>query len=210
MRKVAQMVLDKLAEIPIIYASTRRVLNLFPDAPDLQTQSRALYTAMLTGVGHMIEYLQRKQHRKTIKAFFAQSDFESSLVEKIDDIAARRDALNHEAEMCHKEALNKLREITEANAKTSQTNADALNKEMKALQLVITASEAQREQLEELVKQTNMEIAQLRTTMEAQTAILVRFKNLLEDSRVVMALGWSDRMFSRGREPFLSLTASAS
>lgn len=65
-------------------------------------------------LGRMLEYLRHNACRKVTKAFFKQQSFQSDLLMKIEDIAAARDDFNTEAELCHKEAVQKLQEATES------------------------------------------------------------------------------------------------
>ena len=61
----------------------------------------------------MLEYLKHNACRKVLKAFIKQQSFQSDLVQKIEDIATARDDFNAEAELCHKETLQKLQDVTE-------------------------------------------------------------------------------------------------
>lgn len=89
------------------------MLNIYRDSPRLVELSDALYQSVLAALGRMLEYLKHHACRKILKAFIKQQSFQSDLVRKIEDIASARDDFNTEAELCHKEALQKLQDVTE-------------------------------------------------------------------------------------------------
>lgn len=61
----------------------------------------------------MLEYLRHNACRNVLKALVKQQSFQSDLFKRIEDIAAARDDFNAEAELCHKETLQKLQDVTE-------------------------------------------------------------------------------------------------
>lgn len=89
------------------------MLNIYQDAPKLVELSDALYQSVLVALARMLKYLKHNACRKVLKAFIKQQSFQSDLVRKIDDIVAARDEFSAEAELCHKEALQKLQDVTE-------------------------------------------------------------------------------------------------
>ncbi|KAL1878293.1 hypothetical protein Daus18300_002211 [Diaporthe australafricana] len=113
LRRVADTVLNELHRIPAILSSVQRVLNIYRDSTKLVELSDAIYQSVLVSLGRMLEYLRHNACRKVTKAFFKQQSFQSDLLMKIEDIAVARDDFNTEAELCHKEAVQKLQEATE-------------------------------------------------------------------------------------------------
>ncbi|OIW24490.1 hypothetical protein CONLIGDRAFT_648639 [Coniochaeta ligniaria NRRL 30616] len=134
MRKVAKDILEALCKIPVIMSSTRRVLNIFKESRELRQKSKALYKSILGGLGHMLEYLRRGTARKGFMAGLKQENFESDLLDNwIGNITKDRDGFNEEAEMCHKEAVQKLQKMGDKNAKDIQ-------QQIKGISVVIEAA----------------------------------------------------------------------
>ncbi|KAK0642941.1 hypothetical protein B0T16DRAFT_174338 [Cercophora newfieldiana] len=201
MRKIADMILEKFSEIPILLSGTRRVLSIFKDSSDLHTHSKALYTSILSAIGHMLHYLKRKSGGKTLKAFFGQESFEFELTRKIEDVAKQRDVFNEHAELCHKEALRRLEETTKSSAEANDRNADGIKTEIRSLRLVVRAADEERERVQRAIANAMsfmaMEQAELRREVaalrEANVMAVQYFKQLMRANPVAADIEWSFR-----------------
>ncbi|KAI0392716.1 hypothetical protein F5Y17DRAFT_341060 [Xylariaceae sp. FL0594] len=132
-RRVDQEILDALCKIPLTISSAQRVLNIFKDSQQLKLRSKALYQSVLGGLGHMLEYLKRSTVEKALVAGLRQQSFESKLLDEwIANMDTSLDAFNEEVELCHKEALHKLRKMGEEDANVLKDQIDQLSRAVEA------------------------------------------------------------------------------
>jgi len=162
MRKVAQEILEALCKIPITISSTRRVLNIFKDSQQLKQRSKALYESILGGLGHMLEYLKRNAVKKALMAGLKQQSFESRLLDDlIGNITKSRDAFNEEAELCHKEALQRLQ-------KRGEEDAREIKQEIRTIGLIIEAAKQEEKRARDALAE-GMQLLDMRTAELSDT-----------------------------------------
>lgn len=54
MKVIRDAILGELHKIPLLLSGTQRVLRIYKTSQKLQAQSKALYTATLKALGHML------------------------------------------------------------------------------------------------------------------------------------------------------------
>lgn len=146
MRKVADTILKQLHQIPAILSSVQRVLNIYRNSTKLVELSDAIYQSVLVALGRMLEYLRHNACRKVMKAFVKQQSFQSDLLTKIEDIATARDEFNAEAEMCHKEACQRLQDATERRG-------DRVEDEIANLRQIVTVAQNEQERSSQKIQE---------------------------------------------------------
>lgn len=107
-----EKVLDALQQIPTVIDGAQRVLKIYPDSERLRALSDTFYASILAALGHMIHYLRKKASsklREAVKRPFTSNDV---LVDKIKAVEAGRDAFNREADICHREMVQRMKVLT--------------------------------------------------------------------------------------------------
>jgi hypothetical protein len=84
----------------LLLSGTQRVLSIYKTSQKLQAQSKALYTATLKALGHMLGYIRQKAVPKVLRAIFMPSSFELAITKSIESIQKYRDEFNAEATIC--------------------------------------------------------------------------------------------------------------
>jgi hypothetical protein len=120
MRHVAESVLDALEQIPVILGTAQRVLNIYRDSEKLKQLSQTFYQSILAALGHILHYFRRKSSSKVFQVALQPASFQKDLLDKIEKIAKARNALNEEADLCHKEMQKRSYQLANATDKNSE------------------------------------------------------------------------------------------
>jgi hypothetical protein len=187
MRSIVDKIMEALHEIPVILSGAQRVLSIYKDSEKLQAQSKALYGSVLAALGHTLDYLRRKSFWKLLKAGFQQSSFEEGLIEKISNVTKERNGFNAEADICQKEMLDKIADVT----KTANKNSEDAIKEVQLIQqiLVFAHMEQRRAQQEiaeslEVLMMSGMELKRRQSEIRQDVAdiktAVAPLKNLMK------------------------------
>lgn len=108
-------------------------MSIYKDSERLTSLSAAFYTSILSALGHVLNYLRRKSSVKKASANFIHAvirpaNFQRELVEKIDQITKDRNAFNEEADICHKEMLDRLAAAEERRSEATMDEIQAMQK----------------------------------------------------------------------------------
>jgi hypothetical protein len=174
----------------------QRVLNIYQNSTKLVELSDAIYQSVLVALGRMLEYLRHNACRKVLKALIKQQSFQSSLVIQIEDIAAARDEFNTEAELCHKESLQKLQEATERGG-------DRVEDAILNLKRVVAISRREQERSSQMIHEyfdlmshdfsdLTKEVGELKQLVHLQTVPIALLIELLKSNPRVIDAAYDD------------------
>ncbi|KAL3471640.1 hypothetical protein BJX99DRAFT_266539 [Aspergillus californicus] len=130
LKDVREAALNGIHDIPILLNGVQRVLGVHTSSERLEALSDSLYTATLTSLGHILQYIRERAVSKTIKAIFKQSSYQKSLTESLKDIERRRDAFNEEARLCGIEMEKRIEDMVH----TTNSNAENIQSQILLIQ----------------------------------------------------------------------------
>ncbi|MBE3047882.1 hypothetical protein IMZ48_36305 [Candidatus Bathyarchaeota archaeon] len=122
--------MSALQQIPSIIDGAQRVTRLYRDSQRLELLSRAFYTSIMAALGHIMHYLRKKASRRLPNVVFKPSSFEEQLVQKIDAIASDKDAFNEEADICHKEMVDRMSSTAEDRGERTEEDLHIMREVM--------------------------------------------------------------------------------
>jgi len=183
MKEVADEIFEALFQIPIILSGAQRVLVIYKDSKKLRACSSALYTSILHGLGYVLSYLREKSIsrsiRDSVKALVQLSSYRLDIDEKIKNITKSREAFNAEADICQKEMVKKMRDMTETGRDAAQDVQRKMNAMAKALETASLEKQRTSKEISDSLKTIEESTSELKLEMAATKKVMFEIKHLL-------------------------------